>query len=186
MVYSIIAFLPPEGLSMKQDQAIKKWSDLRGMAIVSLANGKKIGTCDDFYFDPEKHDILALRVKTGLLGHKILPAADINGIGQDAITIADEGVLHRKLEGKTAASALSGQDLQRYRVMSESGTLVGTIGNILIEIKAPTELQVCALELAGGLRELIGSRYPTFPAGQVTNYGQDVLIIPDEVARSLH
>jgi hypothetical protein len=28
-------------------------------------------------------------------------------------------------------------------------------------------------------------RYPTFPAAQVVGYGQDVLVIPDEVVQSL-
>src|SRR5579863_8091413 len=33
-------------------QAIKRWSDLTGIAIVALATGSKVGTLDDFYFDP--------------------------------------------------------------------------------------------------------------------------------------
>ena len=170
---------------MENTQETRKWPDLRGQAVVTLADGKKAGTCDDFYFDPATQQVYALRAKTGLFGHKVLLVTDINGIGEDAITTANEDRLRKESEDKRLSKLILGQDLLSYRVMSASGTLLGTIGNVLLATGTPTTLRLTAFELSGGLREHLSRRYLTFPAEQVVSYGADVLVIPDEVARSL-
>ena len=69
--------------------------------------------------------------------------------------------------------------------MSTSGNLIGTVGNVLLDTSTPTALKIAAFELARSLRERIGGRYQTFPVAQVVRYGEDVLVIPDEVVQSL-
>jgi uncharacterized protein YrrD len=170
-------------------QMIQKWSDLRGLAIVSIANGSKVGSTDDFYFDPSANpaanSIRGLRVKTGMFSHRALPASAINAIGQDAITIDNEEMLiHEKDEADYATLPL-GQNLFSYKVMSEGGTVIGTVGNVLLDVTTPKTLHVYAFELAGGLRSRMSGHYSTFYAQQVIRYGQDVLIIPDAVAAEL-
>ena len=176
-------------VSQSVGQTLKKWSDLTGLAIVSIANGSKVGTLDDFYFDPSANaaanSIRGLRVKTGMFSHRALPASAINAIGQDAITIDNEELLiHEKDEADYATLPL-GQSLLSYKVMSEGGTLIGTIGNVLLDVTTPKALHVYAFEMAGGLRSRISGHYSTFYAQQVIRYGQDVLIIPDAVATEL-
>jgi len=166
-------------------QDFKKWSALRGTAVVTLSDGKKIGSCDDFYFEPQTQNIYALRVKTGLLSHKIVPVASINAVGQDAITIPNEDALRSESDDPRVGSLISGEGLNKYRVMSAGGTLVGNIGTALLDVSTPAALRVAAFELSGGIREQLSGKYPTFAASQVVSYGQDVLIVPDEVAQSL-
>jgi hypothetical protein len=78
-----------------------------------------------------------------------------------------------------------GHNLLTYRVLSEGGNLVGHIREALLDITTPGVLRVAAFEMQGGLRERISHHYPTFQANRVVRYGQDVLIIPDEVALQL-
>lgn len=170
---------------MENLQALSKWSALHGLAVVALSDGKKIGSCDDFYFEPQTQRIYALRVKTGLLGHKVMPVASINTIGKDAITLPTEEALHDESEDARIATLLSGEGLHKYRVMSIGGTLVGTLSDVLLDTSTPNGLRVAAFELSGGLREHLSGKYRTFAASQVVSYGQDVLVIPDEVAQSL-
>ncbi|MFL5664089.1 MAG: PRC-barrel domain-containing protein [Ktedonobacteraceae bacterium] len=167
-------------------QATRKWSDLRGIAVVSLSDGRKVGTCDDFYFDLTTHRVHALGVKTGVFGHKILLATSISAIGRDAITTPNEEGLRSKLKDGQVPKLASGEALRLYRVMSASGVVVGTVGNVLLDSGTPAALSIAAFELAGGLREKLGGHYPTFPASQVLRYGQDVLVVPDELAQTLH
>lgn len=171
---------------MENSQTTRKWSELKGIAVVSLADGRKVGTCDDFYFEPATQRVYALRIKTSLLGHKFLPVANISAIGNDAITTANEEGLLKELADERQATIISGEDLGAYRVMSVSGTLVGTLGSVLLNTSTPSDLHLANFELTGGLREHLVGRYPTFSAAQVVRYGQDVLLIPDEVAQSLH
>ena len=115
----------------------------------------------------------------------MLLVTDINGIGENAITTANEERLRKESEDKRLSTLILGQDLLSYKVMSASGTLLGTIGNVLLATDTPTTPRLTAFELSGGLREHLSRRYLTFPAEQVVSYGADVLVIPDEVARSL-
>ncbi len=170
---------------MENLQATRKWSALRGIAVVALSGGKKIGSCDDFYFEPQTRGIFALQVKTGLLSHKVVPAASINTVGQDAITVPNEEVLRDELDDTRMATLLSGEGLRNYRVMSVGGTLVGTLSDALLDTSTPGALRVAAFEMSGGLREHLSGKFPTFATSQVLNYGQDVLVIPDELAQSL-
>lgn len=170
---------------MDNIQTTRKWSQLRGLAVVGLTEGKKVGTCDDFYFTPTTQNIYALSIKTGLLGHKVLLVANIDGIGQHAITTASEGSLQSESDDEHIMALPLGQSLRSYKIMSASGTIVGTVGDVLIDTSTPRALRISAFELTGGLLERISGRYPTFPAAQVTSWGQDVLVIPDQVAQSL-
>ena len=171
------------------DQSIIKWSDLKGLAVVAIDNGSKIGTLEDFYFDPSvspaANSIRGFRVKTGMFSHRALPATAINAIGTDAVTIDNEDMLlHEKDEAEFATLPL-GQSLLNYKVMSDGGTIIGTIGNVLLDITTPNALHVYAFELSGGLRSRISGHYSTFYAQQVVRYGQDVLVIPDAVGSEL-
>lgn len=171
---------------MDNNQATIRWSELAGIAVVSLADGKKVGTVDDFYFDPANSTIYALRVKTGMFGHKALKVANINGIGQHAITTANEELISKESEEPKLSSFLLGRNLLSYKILSAGGTIVGTVGNVLLDTSVPTAPRIVAFELSGGLRERLGGRYPTFGSNQVMRYGRDVLVVSDEVAQSLH
>ncbi len=162
---------------------IRKWSELHNMAVVSVHEGKKVGTCDDFYFEPGTRLIYALQVKTGLLGHKVLPAANISTFGPDAITIAGEEHLQSKHDDGKLATLPLGEILHSYKVMSAGGTVVGTLGDILIDVSTPTAPRVTEFELTRGLRERIGGKYETFRADEVVSYGHDVLVISDVEAQ---
>jgi uncharacterized protein YrrD len=170
---------------MDTSQSTRKWSELHGIAVISVADGKKIGTCDDFYFDPNTQSVYALLIKTSLFGHKVLPVSYLSAFGQDAITIASEEGLRGKSEDERVATLVSCQSLHSYKVMSSSGTLVGTVGDVLLDTSTPTTLKITAFEFTRNLRERLGGRYSTFPVSQVVGYGEEVLVIPDEVVQSL-
>ena len=169
---------------MDNTQPTIKWTEIRGKAVVSLEKGEKVGTCDDFYFEPQTHEVYALRVKTGMFSHHILLTARVNSVGQDAITIANEEALQSQSEDKKIATLPQGENMLAYKVMSASGTVIGTVGNILLYTNAPSKLQVAAFEFSGGLREMLGGRYSSFAAAQVISYGKDVLVIPDDLAQT--
>lgn len=170
---------------MANIQATKKWSELSGIAIVSLEDGKKLGTCDDFFFEPATTRVYGLRVKTGMLGHRVLLTTSINNIGQDAITTANEEQLISESELKNMPTVVAGHNLDGYRVMSENGTVVGKLGNVLIDVSVPNNLRIASFELAGTILQQIGNHYHTFAADRVVRYGADVLVIPDDIAQNM-
>lgn len=170
-------------------QSIKKWTDLNGLAVVAIANGSKVGTLDDFYFDPSANpaanSIRGFRVRTGMFSHRVLPTGSINAIGVDAVTIDNEEMLHHEKDEAEFSTLPLGQSLLNYKVLSEGGMFIGNIGNMLLDITTPNVLHIYAFELSGGLRSRISGHYSTFYAQQVVRYGQDVLVIPDAVGTEL-
>lgn len=164
---------------------IKKWSDLRGMPVVSVDGGKKIGTCEDLYLDPAGQLVYAIRVKAGLLSHKVLPSMSISTIGQDAVTVAREDDLVGQNEDEKLTMMPMAEEILSDKVMSEDGTLVGVVGNILIDVSTPSSPHMTAFELTRGLRAKIGGKYEAFEANQVLSYGQDVLVISNAEAQHL-
>jgi len=163
----------------------RKWSEIHNLAVVALSGGKKVGTVEDFYFDPQSHTVPALRVKTGLFSHRGLMAKSINAFGLDAVTIANESELITEKDDEQLQTFPLGQSLLSYRVMSAGGTIIGNIGNVLLDTSTPSVVRVAAYEMQGGLREHLTNRYLTFDATQVLSYGHDVMVIPDALALEL-
>ena len=169
---------------MDNKPTIRKWTDIRGLAVVALDTGLKAGTVDDFYFETESNVVRGLRVKTGLSGYKALPTNVISAIGRDTITAANqEMVIEESHDGRIPTLPL-GHSLLSCRVMSESGDLLGTVGNIILSTYPPIALRVAGFELAAGPGERI-THHRTFSAQEVIHYGQDVIVILDQVARQL-
>src|SRR5215471_9935791 len=73
---------------MDNNKSMRKWTDLYGLAVVT--GGKRVGTVDDFYLEPESNAVRALRIKVGVLGYRELQASAISSIERDRITIANE------------------------------------------------------------------------------------------------
>ncbi len=170
---------------MQNSETGKRWSELHNIAIVTIDSGKKVGTLEDFYFEPRTNSVYALYVKTGVFGHRALKSTTINAIGTDAITFADENNLIEEKADELLATLPLGRALLTYKVLSEGGTVVGNVGNVLFDTSVPASLRVIAFELAGGLRNKLSGHYPTFSSSQVVRYGEDVLVIPDSVALPL-
>jgi hypothetical protein len=69
-----------------------------------------------------------------------------------------------------------GNALLTYNVLSESGTALGTVENILIAIYPPVALRIEAYQLASG---------KIVYAKEVTSYGRNELYVLDKVAKRL-
>lgn len=170
---------------MQNNTTTRKWSEIQGLAAVTINTGKKIGTIDNFYFDPSTNVIKGFVIRTGFFGHRAILAKDINSIGTDALILKDEEMLTSERNEEELHHLRLGSSLLSYRLLSEGGNVIGTIGNIILDIAQPQAIQIMVIELSGGLREHISGHYPSFPASQITRYGQDVVVIPDTVAESL-
>ncbi len=164
---------------MNNNKFIRTWSDLYGLTVVTA--GKRLGTVEDFYFEPETNAVRALRINTGILGYRELMASAIKAIGLNTITIANEYMLAEERTDGRLPTALSGQSLLSYKVISEKGKLVGKVSNVLIDTSTPMTLRVVGFELGGDSR----GRHPIFAAKEVTAYEGDTMYILDKVAKQL-
>ena len=161
---------------MDSYNTIRSWFELRGLPVTIPGEGRRVGTVDDFYYKDGTNAIYALRVKTGLSGFKALTASAISTIVRDAVTIASEEMLIDESNGGELTELPLGNNLLYYKILSESGSSLGTVGNILLATNPPVALRIAAFQLAGG---------KTFSAQEVTRYEKGVIYILDKVAKRL-
>ncbi len=113
------------------DNSIRNWLDLRGLAVTIPGEGRSVGKVDDFYYKEDTNAVYALRVKQRIYGFKALATSAISTIGPDAVTVANEQMLIDESNDGELSQLPLGNNLLSYKVLSESGTLLGTVGNIL-------------------------------------------------------
>ena len=79
-----------------------RYEFVKGLPVISMAEGKQIGKIDDLVIDPERKAVAWFRLRSGgLIGGERLwaPAAAVHGVGEDAVTINAES------DARTAADA---------------------------------------------------------------------------------
>lgn len=170
---------------MQSSETVRNWSDIKGIAVVAIDTGSKVGTIDDFYFQPQNHGIHALQVKTGIFGHRVLLASNITALGRDAVTIANESLLVHEQDDNELAQLPLGRSLLAYRILSENGSFIGVVGNIVIDVGTPTQLRVDAYELTDTMRSRLTGQHFIISSSHVIRYGQDVIVVTNDVAESL-
>jgi uncharacterized protein YrrD len=84
--------------------------------------------------------------------------------------------------GPDYQSAVSFDLLHGRKVVSESGALLGTLGDIELD---PQSMQVICYELAGTLWEQIRHKQRGFTPKDGVRFGKDLIVVPDAVAAVL-
>ena len=162
-----------------------KANDLKGRAVVTLQEAEKIGTVGTLIYDIATSRVLGLKIKTGLFsGDRYVRSSDIRSVGDDAVTIPDKAKLYEKVE---EVSELKGQpdteDIERIKAVSESGTLIGAIEDILVDMQT---FRITAYQLDSSIWQSITGHPRTFDAPQAgMRFGRGLLIVPDDIAAKL-
>jgi uncharacterized protein YrrD len=163
---------------MADNKGIRKWSEMKGMAVAVPSEGKQVGTIVDFYFKKGTNAVHAFRVRTRVLGDFALPVQSIQSVEAKAVTTDTDRRLLKALPALP-----SGQSLCERKIVSENGTEVGPIGDILIGIDPPVAMRIAGFELAdtsGGR-----GRPKRFSAEAVVSYNEDTVVIDEQIARRL-
>ncbi|TVR77086.1 MAG: hypothetical protein EA415_00490 [Sphaerobacteraceae bacterium] len=155
---------------------------LKGIAVVCIEEGEKIGTVDNILFDLERRRVIAFKlIKPNLLrsGGIVAKMSDIESIGKDAIMVKNKDRIRelkaeRDLQGRPDLDSISS-----LRVVSENGTYVGNMDTIQFDKTngVITDIEVTGGGFMGRLR-----RNLVIPANEIVSIGSDVVVIPDKYA----
>src|SRR5215210_3750251 len=134
---------------------------LKGMPIVSLADGAKLGRIEEVLFDTRPLRAAALRAAGDGQGF-VIPFEQLKNIGADAVTV-ESGQVTQTASKEGAFSGLHGLgELTKFKVVDEAGTLVGTIRGIELD---PATGRVAGVSVhKGGLLGLGGTTTTIDPA----------------------
>jgi sporulation protein YlmC with PRC-barrel domain len=106
---------------------------LRGRAVVSLHQAKKLGEVQDVLLDVQKHRIAALSLRGGLFhGGPVIAWSDVRTVGLDAVMVDDADAVHRP--ARTAQDdEIAVASLHGMKVVTDAGELVGTIKEVEVD-----------------------------------------------------
>lgn len=102
---------------------------LKGIAVVSLQEGATLGRVEQALFDLPARQLRGLEVR-GDNGTFIVPFEQIQSIGNDAVTVASSQVTQTANASSTAGTMTGVNELQKLKVVDNTGTFLGTLGTI--------------------------------------------------------
>lgn len=155
--------------------------DLIGLGVITLAEAHKVGAVSEVLFDPEFRQVLAFEVKEGGLFHhdEAVLRQSVTAIGNDAITISGRTDVNRVDRYQGLANAKTLRDLTGMKVVTESGTLLGTVDEVVLDAEAR---RVENYTLDTSLLERLRHEKHVIVPGQVVRLGADNIMIVRETA----
>ena len=152
---------------------MKKSADILRLPVISISEGKQVGTVKDLIIDASLGSVVALVIDDGswYLGAKVLPFPSIVGLGESAVmventnTVLPVSAVPRLEQLMSAAVRVIGT-----RTLTRSGFMGGKVVELFVDEAG--RIVLCEVE------ENIGERIQ-IPAQQIVTFGKDVLIISD-------
>lgn len=152
-------------------------SEIKGLAVFSIADGKEIGRVRDLLINAEKKavDYLVVDIPNWYFGSYVIPFNQAEGIGSDAVMVATESIV-KKLNEEQAGIKLveKGINLIGNRVLTQKGRIIGKISEYYIN-EDTGQITGCALV------DNNNSPNGIIPAQVALTFGKDALIVKNDV-----
>ncbi len=157
---------------------------LVGRAVVSIADGEKVGTISDLQFDPAERIVVGLLMggDRSIFNREkpsLIPFHQVHTFGRDAVTIEDKHGI-TVAEGTPHDGVATLHDI-RKPVVTASGDVIGDGDDLIFEEPSGA---ITALQLApqGGFLG-IGATTHVLPLEEVVEFGRDVITAHDTARR---
>lgn len=149
---------------------MKKSVEIIGLPVVSISEGRELGTVKDLIINAREGIVAALVIDDGrwYLGAKILPFGAVAAIGEYAVTVENSD----NLVGVSADyEALFAADVKVIgtKVLTKAGRIQGTV----TEINIDTFGKIAACEITDN------GEISNIPAERICTFGKEVLVIAD-------
>lgn len=150
----------------------------KSMAIVSLAEGTKLGYVEQPLLDMTARKVAALQVK-GESGTFIVPFDAVASVGTDAITVASSQVTQTPSTGGAADGLLDLDALRKLKIVDHAGTLLGAISRVEIDPTSGAITQLSAHK--GGMLGMGGTTTP-IDAQAIVSVGPELMTVNTEAS----
>jgi sporulation protein YlmC with PRC-barrel domain len=151
-----------------------KAGELKGKAVVSMADGVQVGRVEDILFDTTALRVAAL-VLTTTGGRSILPFAAVRSLGADAVTVESATATQPAAAQGEAGNLLRAlADLTGLKVVNGEGAYLGDVRDVTIEqaTGALTELEAHHGGMLG-----MGGTTARVPASAIRGIGPELITV---------
>ncbi len=152
------------------------YSKVKGLSVITMAEGTKVGSVDELLVDPEAKAVRWMRMHTGgLFGERSwVPMDAVHGLTEDVVTVTGVDALQKPSE---TALVEGGRPVVGTPVVTEAGQHLGQVRDYEF---APDTFALMSLAVPQG--KLFSERTLTIPANQVVTIGKDVVVVANAVA----
>lgn len=130
---------------------------LKGMVVMSMQEGAKLGQVTQPLFDLAARRLRALEV-SGDAGTFIIPFAQIHHIGSDAVTVASSTVTQTASTDSALEPMLALDEIEKLKIVDQAGTFLGTIDELDVDHESGQITRLTAHK--GGLLGVGGTTTP--------------------------
>lgn len=150
-----------------------KVDTLKGMAVVSISDGAKLGRIDDLLFDMRPPHVAAFRI-SGDGQHALIPFDQVRSIGSGAVTVPGREVVRWARAHSDVNNLPNLRDLSKLKVVDEAGAFLGTAKDVEID---PQNGCITRLQVHRGGVLGIGGETQTIAAGDIVSIGAEVMVV---------
>ncbi|MBF7082681.1 PRC-barrel domain-containing protein [Desulfallas sp. Bu1-1] len=159
---------------------MRKSKQFASMPVISLEEGKQVGTIKGLVINPGEKRVAALIVEQkGLFNdQKFVTYSKIRSVGEDAVTI-HRGAFVQKGDNLPEIISLVKDKckINGARIVTESGTLLGIVDDYYVDL---TSGELVGMEFSGGYISGIFSGTAFLDIEHVLTIGKEMIVCSDE------
>jgi sporulation protein YlmC with PRC-barrel domain len=161
-----------------------RYEFMKGLSVITMAEGKQIGKVDDLVVDPERKAVSWFRLHGGgmLGGGRLWVSAEaVHGVGEDAITINSEADARDPADAPEAVALVKAKrGIIGNKVITENGERVGEVRDYEFD---PDTFALTSLSVPPGMN--IVGEILMITGDKVLTIGEDVIVVAaDAVMRT--
>lgn len=160
--------------------------DVKGLAVITIAGGKKVGSVSHLFFDPAARKVVGFGASEGggflrmhSRGEELIDAEDVHSVGPDALTLKDIRAVEGRRTSAHQDELIHAEELNKRQVVTENGTEVGQVASFEFD---PRTFDLVAIEVAPGLFK----SHRMVSAADIMTIGDDAVVVRNSVEREAH
>lgn len=157
---------------------------LKGIAVVSVKDGEKVGAVDELIFNPENRTLMAFRMsRSGFFSssREVILMSDVDNIGQDAVMIPSRDAVRAETDERDLHGRPELKQLLNLRVVTQDGTYVGNLSTVHFD---PNTGDLTQIDVGGGDLMQMFRKSIEIPVSEVVSMGGDVMVVSNHYATS--
>ena len=163
---------------------MEKYSEIVGLPVICIENGKKLGNIKDLIFCPKTKEVKAflLETKGYRISKMIILMKDILNLGKDAI-IVNEAACLKSLKEVEKSDALKGRgEIKGLRIYSRSGEDLGIVKDILFDNHTGI---IEGVEISDGLFQDLMQGRNVLPLFGKVEFGDENILVDREAIEEM-
>ena len=153
-----------------------RYEFVKGLPVITMAEGKQIGKIDDLIVDPERKAVSWLRLHSGgmLGGERLWVSTEaVHGVGEDAVTINAEADARAPADAPEALALVKAKrGVIGNKVITENGERVGEVRDYEFD---PDTFALTSLSVPPGMN--VVGEILMIPGDKVLTIGKDMIVV---------